>query len=172
MQISRIKFINMKQSHKVALIITLVVAAILVNHLFTRGTCQLRDDVTMKCISSGITSKTLLRLLVIDVIITITGIFGFLKVANTRLRKIFFRLSGILAIVILVMFTNHILAPSTCLEYSDVSINGDLDCFQQGLTNEAENRLLIIDGIIIILGLLGAGKVLLSSRDKSSNAIH
>lgn len=59
---------------KKLMILVCIVMAIIANHVLTRGTCQLYDDVTMDCISFGITFGTLVRVLFIDVTIIAIGI--------------------------------------------------------------------------------------------------
>lgn len=61
---------------KKVMIFVCVVIAIIANHVLTRGVCQLYDDVTMDCISFGITFGTLVRVLFIDVAIIVIGIIA------------------------------------------------------------------------------------------------
>lgn len=64
---------------KKAMTLACVVIAIIVNHILARGACQLYDDVTMDCISFGITFGTLVRVLPIDVAAIAIGVIAWRK---------------------------------------------------------------------------------------------
>lgn len=59
---------------RTAAIIICATVAVAINHYLSRGTCLVRDDVTMNCVSFGFNNLMLARIFVIDLLIVLISI--------------------------------------------------------------------------------------------------
>lgn len=88
------------------------------------------------------------------------------------MKRSLLNIAGILVLTTVALFINHLTASYTCLEYDDVAQDGEIDCLDEGLTDNSKIRVLAIDLAIIGLGTVGTAITLLKRQRKSSNVTH
>jgi len=80
------------------------------------------------------------------------------------MKRPLLNIAGILILTTAALFINHLAAPYKCLEFDDVAQGGEIGCLDEGLTHDDKTRILIIDGVIIGFGIIGAVVALLKRQ--------